>query len=78
MRLEDNVWIEHCKQFGEQDGRVKDARNQHRHAHLDMLTETKMRWKEMARCKDHLYLGHVEAKDGCVDPSHENQMDETQ
>jgi hypothetical protein len=80
MRLEDNVWTEHCGQFGEQDGRVDDARNQQRHAHLDTPKETKTeaKWEEMAKCKDHLYSGRVEANDGCVDPSHENQMDETQ
>ena len=66
MRLEDNVWTEHCGKFGEQDGRVDNARNQQRHAYLDTLKEMEMRWKEMARCKDHLYSSRVEANDGCV------------
>ena len=35
MRLEDNVWTEHYGQFGEQDGRVDNARNQQRHAEGD-------------------------------------------
>jgi crotonobetainyl-CoA:carnitine CoA-transferase CaiB-like acyl-CoA transferase len=70
IKLEDNVWSEHCKKCGELDDQDDDARNPQRLARqgMQMKTkgETKMKW--LAKDRDHLYSSLAAIDAWCEDP----------